>query len=64
MMGVVSFSWPVAAISASACLALFRLGDEIRPEAKPLIEALHEKGRQVVLLTGDAPSVAGRVAGT
>ena len=48
---------------ASACLALFRLGDEIRPEAKPLIEALHEKGRQVVLLTGDAPSVAGRVAG-
>ncbi len=49
---------------ASACLALFRLGDEIRPEAKPLIEALHEKGRQVVLLTGDAPSVAGRVAGT
>ena len=47
---------------ASGCLALFKLGDEIRPEAKPLIEALQAQGRQVVLLTGDAPSVAGRVA--
>ena len=47
---------------ASGCLALFRLGDEIRPEAKPLIDSLRAKGRQVVLLTGDAPSVARRVA--
>ncbi len=44
-------------------LALLRLGDEIRPEAAPLIAALRREGRRVVLLTGDANSVAQRVAG-
>ena len=42
-------------------LALLRLGDEVRPEARPLIDALHATGRQVVLLTGDAEPVARRV---
>jgi len=48
----------------AGCLALFRLGDEVRPEARPLIRALQSAGKQIVLLTGDAPSVARRVADT
>ena len=47
---------------ATGCLALFRLGDELRPEARQLIVELQAAGRQVVLLTGDAPAVAERVA--
>ena len=43
-------------------LALFRLGDEIRPEAAAMIAALRADGREVVLLTGDAAPVATRVA--
>ncbi|HEX6735485.1 MAG TPA: cation-translocating P-type ATPase, partial [Azonexus sp.] len=45
------------------CQALFRIGDEIRPEAAALVAALRRAGRQVVLLTGDAAAVARRVAG-
>jgi Cu2+-exporting ATPase len=44
------------------CLALFRLADEVRPESGPLVAALRAAGKQVVLLTGDAPAVARRVA--
>ena len=44
------------------CLALFRIGDELRPEAYSLIKELKALGRHVVLLSGDAPSVANRVA--
>ena len=44
------------------CLALFRIGDELRPEAFSLIKELKALGRHVVLLSGDAPSVANRVA--
>ena len=54
----------VALGDETGCLALFRLGDEIRPEARPLIWALQTAGKQIVLLTGDAPSVARRVADT
>jgi Cu2+-exporting ATPase len=46
----------------SGWLALFRLGDEIRPEAARLIAELQAAGRQVSLLTGDAAPVAHRVA--
>ena len=46
----------------SGCLALFRLGDELRPEAPALIAALKAAGKEVVLLTGDGPAVARRVA--
>ncbi len=52
----------VALGDETGCLALFRLGDEVRPEARPLIRALQSAGKQIVLLTGDAPSVARRVA--
>ncbi len=52
----------IALGDVSACLALFRIGDEIRPEARGLIDALQGAGKKVVLLTGDAPAVAQRVA--
>lgn len=38
------------------------LADEIRPESRLAIEALHEQGKQVVLITGDAQQVADGVA--
>jgi len=47
---------------ASGCLALFRIGDEIRTEASALVASLLGAGKRVILLTGDAPSVAARVA--
>lgn len=53
----------VALGDESSCLALFRIGDELRPEAPALIADLRLAGRHVVLLTGDAPSVAQRIAG-
>lgn len=43
-------------------LALFRLGDVLRPEARSLIADLQLGGRKLVLLTGDAPAVARRIA--
>lgn len=45
----------------SGCLAVFRIGDEVRPESKRLVAELQAAGRHVVLLTGDAPGVAARV---
>ncbi|WP_306606011.1 heavy metal translocating P-type ATPase [Azonexus sp.] len=48
---------------AEGCLALFRIGDELRLEAKGLVADLRASGKHVVLLTGDAPAVARRVAG-
>ena len=47
---------------AQGALALFRIGDQLRPEAKGLIGELYKAGKHVVLLTGDAPAVANRVA--
>ncbi|WP_434515304.1 heavy metal translocating P-type ATPase [Dechloromonas sp. ARDL1] len=46
------------------CLALFRIGDEVRQESARLVAELRGQGRHVVLLTGDAESVALRVAAT
>ncbi|MFZ4537700.1 heavy metal translocating P-type ATPase [Propionivibrio sp.] len=43
-------------------LALFRFGDEIRPEAAAMVARLRADGRHVVLLTGDAAPVALKVA--
>ena len=43
-------------------LALFSFGDQIRPEAASMVAALRAAGRKVALLTGDASSVAYRVA--
>lgn len=47
---------------AAGALALFRIGDELRPEARGLVDRLRASGKEVVLLTGDAPAVAARVA--
>ncbi|WP_265948060.1 heavy metal translocating P-type ATPase [Dechloromonas sp. A34] len=47
---------------AGGALAFFRIGDEIRPESKALIAELKHCGKKVLLLTGDAPAVAHRVA--
>lgn len=52
----------VALADATAVLALFRFGDELRPEAQALVADLRAARRQVILLTGDAPAVAERVA--
>ena len=38
------------------------LADEIRPESRAAVDALHERGKQVVLITGDAKQVADGVA--
>jgi Cu2+-exporting ATPase len=38
------------------------VADEIRPESRDAIRALHERGLQVVLITGDARQVADAVA--
>ncbi|CAH0123765.1 hypothetical protein SRABI98_00034 [Microbacterium sp. Bi98] len=36
--------------------------DEIRSESRRAVEALHEQGVQVVMITGDADAVAASVA--
>ncbi|WP_300453326.1 heavy metal translocating P-type ATPase [Accumulibacter sp.] len=43
-------------------MALFRLGDELRPEAAGMVAALRQAGLRVALLTGDAAPAARRVA--
>jgi Cu2+-exporting ATPase len=45
-----------------AVVGALTLADEIRPESKIAIDALHERGKQVVLITGDAKQVADGVA--
>lgn len=52
----------VVLADADGCQAFFRIGDEIRPESSALIAELSSAGKKVVLLTGDAPAVAWRVA--
>lgn len=39
-----------------------RLADEIRPESRDAVDALHAAGAQVVMITGDAQAVAETVA--
>ncbi|MEU6702102.1 heavy metal translocating P-type ATPase [Pseudonocardia sp. NPDC046786] len=43
-------------------IAALRLADEIRPESRGAVEALHAVGTQVVMITGDARAVADTVA--
>ena len=40
-----------------------RLADEVRPESREAVEALHAAGVQVAMITGDAEAVAQDVAG-
>ena len=52
----------IALGSEMGWLALFRFGDEIRPQAAAMVATLRADGRRVTLLTGDAAPVAHRVA--
>jgi len=52
----------IALGNESGWIALFRLGDDPRPEAAATVAALRASGRQVALLTGDAAPAAIRVA--
>ena len=54
----------VALGDTSGWLAVFRIGDQIRPDAAAMIKQLTDAGRQVALLTGDAEPVARRLAQT
>jgi Cd2+/Zn2+-exporting ATPase len=44
-------------------LGLLALADEVRPEAKAIVDELHARGIQVAMLTGDNARVAGHIAG-
>src|SRR5690625_2248280 len=43
-------------------IGALRLADEIRPESRDAVDALHAQGAQVVMITGDAQAVADTVA--
>ena len=43
-------------------IGALRLADEIRPESRDTVDALHRQGAQVVMITGDAAAVAQSVA--
>src|SRR5699024_3254343 len=43
-------------------IGALRLADEIRPESRAAVDALHAAGAQVVMITGDARAVADTVA--
>ncbi len=43
-------------------IGALRLADEIRPESREAVDALHAVGAQVVMITGDAQAVADTVA--
>jgi Cu2+-exporting ATPase len=46
----------------SRVLAAFAVADVVRPESREAIQSLHEKGIEVVMMTGDARPVADAVA--
>ncbi|RBP65687.1 Cu2+-exporting ATPase [Brevibacterium sanguinis] len=46
----------------STVIGALRLADEIRPESREAVDALHAAGSQVVMITGDAEAVAQSVA--
>jgi len=47
----------------SNVIALFAVADAIREESREVVQALHERGITVAMLTGDAQAVADTVAG-
>lgn len=52
----------VAAAEGNRLLALFRVSDTLRPDAKAMIAGLASMGVQTVLLTGDSESAARHIA--
>jgi P-type Cu2+ transporter len=59
---LVADATPVALGDAHGWLALFFLQDELRPSARPLVEALRARGIEVRLLSGDTAAAASAVA--
>ena len=49
-------------IADGEVIGALRLADEIRPESREAVDALHAAGVQVVMITGDAQAVADTVA--
>ncbi|MVT27455.1 heavy metal translocating P-type ATPase [Nesterenkonia alkaliphila] len=49
-------------IADGEVIGALRLADEIRPESRDAVDALHARGVQVVMITGDAQAVADTVA--
>ncbi|MGV0868621.1 heavy metal translocating P-type ATPase [Corynebacterium kalidii] len=49
-------------LSDGEVIGALRLADEIRPESRDAVDALHAVGAQVVMITGDAQAVADTVA--
>lgn len=49
-------------LAVGEVIGALRLADEIRPESRDAVDALHSAGAQVVMITGDAQAVADTVA--
>lgn len=49
-------------LSGDEVIGALRLADEVRPESRQAVDALHSLGAQVVMITGDAEAVAQAVA--
>ncbi len=52
----------ISLLRDGAALAIFAVADAVRPESREAIEALHRRGIEVAMLTGDARAVADAVA--
>jgi P-type Cu2+ transporter len=52
----------IALLDGRRVLAVFAVADAIRPESAEAVRALHERGIEVAMLTGDAEAVARAVA--
>jgi Cu2+-exporting ATPase len=49
-------------LADGSVIGALRLADEVRPESREAVDALHSAGSQVVMITGDAEAVAKSVA--
>ncbi len=49
-------------IETDTALAVFAVADVVRPESREAVRSLHDRGVQVVMMTGDARAVAESVA--
>ncbi|HZU42377.1 MAG TPA: HAD-IC family P-type ATPase [Terriglobales bacterium] len=49
-------------IEKGAVLAVFAVADVLRPESHQAVQALHQRGVEVLMMTGDARAVANSVA--
>jgi P-type E1-E2 ATPase len=49
-------------LTSTAAVAAFSVADAVRPESRDAIQRLQEQGIEVVMLTGDAKTVAAAVA--